>query len=493
MDNIQQFVLKNGKMLEDAEQSRIMYKLMELTPHCSMDFTWDDIGMATLMSTVYEHDIRYCPQNRDWYIWDGRWHRQIDSGVISDRFQTLLNLLRLYATETDNGDYLKYINSIRKFTAMKNILEVLKTMVRLPLDTMDKNPYILNTTNGAYDLRTGKLVEDVYSYNITKKTNTYPANALTKPCSRWYRFIDEIMSHDKEKARFLQRALGYSLLGVNREECMFMMYGPATRNGKGTLMYTIKAVLSEDYADTASTELICEDKQGRIKDFNAPQPALAKIKDTRIVEMSENDQNVMLASASMKTLTGRDTLVTRGLYESSFSFIPQFTMWLSTNYLPNINDDTVFKSNRIWVIEFLESFVDKSKQDTDLKDIFTHPDNMPTILKWLMDGCKDYLENGLNPPKCVLDATASYRDRFDRIGNFIQECCVIGEDKKVLRGTLNVAYDRWCRKPENRFTPRGTQKFYSEMELRGFPSVKTNGEFYIKGLDVVTTSTITIK
>ena len=51
-------------------------------------------------------------------------------------------------------------------------------------------------------------------------------------CSRWIRFIDEVMEGDNEKAIFLQKALAYSLLGHANEECLFLLYGETTRNGK---------------------------------------------------------------------------------------------------------------------------------------------------------------------------------------------------------------------------------------------------------------------
>ena len=40
-------------------------------------------------------------------------------------------------------------------------------------------------------------------------------------CKRWEKFIDEVTMGDKDKADFLQRSLGYSLLGMSNEECGF--------------------------------------------------------------------------------------------------------------------------------------------------------------------------------------------------------------------------------------------------------------------------------
>ena len=480
----ERYQLKNGMYLEDEQHSRMMYALRELHPEYSSDYTWDEMGIAALMCRVYADEIRYCPQNRSWYIWDKRWEKQIDAGIVSDMLQTLLNLLRLYADEIDNEDYKKFISTVRKYNAIKNIIELLKTMCRLYSSEMDTNPYILNTQTGAYDLRTGDRVEDITEYNVTKITNTYPENALSVRCDRWYKFIDEIMSGDKDKAKFLQRALGYSILGVNKSECMFIAYGSTTRNGKGTLIESIKRALSEDYVKSAATELICVTKGGKTPDYNAPQPGLAQLVGSRIAIMSESEQSVSLAAAAIKALTGRDTRPTRDLYESSFNFTPQFTMWLMTNYLPAVNDDTIFRSNRIWVITFNESFADDSKRNEDLKDYFALPENQPTILSWLMEGCRDYLQNGLCPPDVVRADTMAYKERFDKIGAFIKDCCEEGSDKKVVRGKLYSAYINWCSRSDNKCSAYGTTRFYSEMELRGYPVVK-NSDFFIKGLDLL--------
>ena len=493
------YELKNKMVLTDELQINLFTKLLALTPHNNISFPPNDIGLGNLFAECFRDILRFCVDNQQWYCYDdGVW--VLDKGEIKTQrnMQILLQLLHLYCTEVttdDNADeikkYRQYINKSSSDVVLRRGINASKNMLIIELTDFDKDPYLLNCTNGVYDLRTGKIIPNSPELYLTKKTSTYPLNAMTKKCDRWYQFIDEIMSHDKEKVAFLQRALGFSILGINREECMFLAYGAKSRNGKGTLFYTLSKVLSSGYMGSVDTDLICVDKRGRIKDFNAPQPALRKIVGTRIVTMSENDRDVLLASAAMKAITGRDELTTRGLHENPISFIPQFKMWLSTNYLPAVNDDTVFKSDRIWVLEFNEHF-EGTDRDNDLKDYFTQPKNLPTILKWLIDGCKDYLQNGLNPPECVIKATQNYREQYDRVGMFIKDCCEIDEEKKVLRGELNSAYERWCRKPENRFQPLGTQKFYNDILLRGFPIVKSSGEYYVKGLNVKSVATNTI-
>lgn len=493
------YELSNGKVIEDEVLSSIMERLIALRVHQNHDYTWDDIGTATLMSDIYRDILRYCPQNGKWYIWEDCWRKEGDDGIVMDKLQTLLNMLAIYQREMMNRaewkeekglleSYDGYIHSIRKYRAMRNIIETLKTVLdlRMSLWKMDTNPYLLNTACGAYDLKTGHRINDIRSFNVTKRTTCGLPDFTTVECSRWYQFVSEIMSGDKEKIDFLQRALGYSILGVNREECMFVAYGSKTRNGKGTLFSTIATVLGSDYVGAVSPDLICEGKNGKSTDFNAPQPALTKLVGTRLVTMSESSKDVRLDAASMKTITGRDTLTTRDLYESSFDFVPQFTLWLNTNHLPAVTDDTVFSSNRIWVIEFNEHF-DEHSQDKDLKEIFARPENRPTILKWLFDGCRAYLQNGLNVPDCVRDATANYRKLHDRIGAFLDERCDRSDVKShVLRGELYAAYRQWCCKAENKYNPMSSTNFYNEVMARGCPIGRRSDGWFVMGVKLKT-------
>ena len=504
-DTNYQFHFQQGG-IADEQASEVMYRLMNIKPHKDiLTYSWDDLGMVNLMEDAWGDTMRFSPQNQLWYLWDhNQWVKQDGVGnVIHGRFTTLLNLLILYCkeqkwlvehndelNEDQKKDQIGYIEAFEKFTkkyrthsAIESVLKELKTECIMNLSEMDTNPYILNTTFAPVDLRTGEIVEDISEYNITKRAMTYPLDELTPECTRWFEFIDQIMSHDKEKAAFLQRALGYSLLGVNKEECMFIAYGNKSRNGKGTLFSAIEKVLGEDYYRASVPDLILERKNGGYTDFNSPQPALATLVGSRIVSMAESNRGQRLHSGSMKAMTGRDTLSVRGLYESTFRFIPEFTLWLNTNYLPAVTDETVFKSDRIWVITFDEHF-DEDSRDTSLKEVFTNPQNQPTILSWLIEGARMYFREGLNPPEVVRQATANYQRLHDRIGAFIEDCCEVKTQAKTKRSDMYRAYRNWCNREENKFTPIGSTTFYEELEVRGYGTLKSHGDYVITDLEL---------
>ena len=62
-------------------------------------------------------------------------------------------------------------------------------------------------------------------------------------CPRWDRFILEIMNDDEAAALFLQKAAGYALCGNPVEDCLFILYGEKTRNGKSTFCNALMGVL----------------------------------------------------------------------------------------------------------------------------------------------------------------------------------------------------------------------------------------------------------
>ncbi len=478
------YTLKNGMTLTDELDIEVFMHLLELQPHFNINFLHNDIGLGNLFAECFKHCQRFCVDNQKWYIYNnGIW--EVDKGDIKSQgnMQKLLQLLHLYCKEVENDDnkesikeYSKYINKSSSDTILRRVLNASKNSLIINVTDFDSNPYLLNCTNGVYDLKQQSFRFAVPEDYFTLSTSCACPTALTSnKFKRWFTFIDEITDGNKEKAQFLQRALGYSLLGINKEECMFVAYGQ-TRSGKGTLFNTIAKVLGlgneNGYGGSVNSSLVCESKF-KDRDFNAPEPMLADTIGIRYLTLSETKKDALLDVNAIKSLTGRDPRKTRQLHSTAFTFTPQFTMWLSTNFLPRVNDDTIFKSDRIWVIEFNKHF-DDDNRDSNLKELFEHPDNQTIVLKWLLDGYKDYIKQGLNPPKCVIDATEEYARQNDRILCFRDDCLEDAPGEKVSNAILYAKYKSWCMDDERNYNPLGTSSFYKSLN-RFFQRKDANG------------------
>lgn len=164
----------------------------------------------------------------------------------------LANLLHMYALKIEDEHkrkiYMDYSKKWQSHNYRVNILKDAQVYHPISISEFDSDPYIFNCKNGTLDVRKRTCQEHKSSDKLTKISNVvFDSNAHS---DRWDNFILEIMFGDIEKARFLQKIFGYGLTGDTRHECMTILCGASTRNGKGTLCESVLKVLGS-YGCTA--------------------------------------------------------------------------------------------------------------------------------------------------------------------------------------------------------------------------------------------------
>lgn len=482
--------LSDGRYFLDESQSKAYSKILEIDPFKSNEYRWDEIGVSEMFSEVFKESTLYCPEAKSWYVYDGkRWVKDVGDLETMDRLITFTKLLNLYANELSSADdsvlekYKKFLSKLSDRRVRDRILRDAQTSARVSITRFDADPYLINCQNGTYHLKK----------NVCKAHNPLDYLTMITDCKcpteldvldfpRWESFIKEITCGDVKVARYLQRALGYSMLGVLKEECMFFAYGKTTRNGKGTLFTTILKVLG-DYAKAMPVDFICSTKYNS-GSYDRANPMLAGLKGKRLVILSESDNAGRLDVAAIKNYTGGDPITTRNLHEKDFTFTPTFKMWLQCNELPYVNDKSFFSSDRAKVVEFNAHF-DEENRDTTLKEQFLTPDAKMVIFQWLAEGCREYRRIGLKDPDSVKSATSSYEKQNDYVGLFIDEKCEISDDYTVKRGDLYSAYKIWCK--TNELYILSAPKFNEQMGLHA-RKVKIQGEQLWKGLKIKATT-----
>jgi putative DNA primase/helicase len=115
----------------------------------------------------------------------------------------------------------------------------------------DDNPYLINCHNGTLDLRTGELRSHERSDLFTKSVNAeYDVDSKRE-------FFDEFLETiqpDPGVRAFLQRSIGYSLLGTVRERSFWILHGTGN-NGKSIFVNLFNNLLG-DYASGTTTASI---------------------------------------------------------------------------------------------------------------------------------------------------------------------------------------------------------------------------------------------
>lgn len=482
----ERLTLKNGRYFTDDEQQRAFSAILDIDPIDNQSYDWTEMSIGELFAEVYRPNTLFCPEAKEWYIYDGRrWVKDVNGINAMERLKVFIKLLLIYTFEKDNqddskiADYRKFVNRLFDRRARERIIKDAQGEAMVSVSTFDSNPYLVNCQNGTYHLDKGKLLPHNSADYLTMMTNCKcPTEASAETCLRWYEFIDEITCKNAYIAQYIQTALGYCLLGSSKEECMFIAYGKTTRNGKGTLFNTICQILG-DYAKSMPVDFICQNKYGS-QNYDRPNPMLAGLRGKRFVTLSESDSAGKLDEAVIKNYTGGDPITTRNLHEKDFTFIPQFKMWLSCNSLPAVQDKSLFSSNRLKVIEFNAHF-DKDKIDTRLKEQFLAEEAKIVIFKWLTDGYSMYVRKGLKEPKQVEESVLAYEKSNDRVGMFIDERCEKGEEFKYGRGELYSVYKTWCN--NNGLKPLSAPKFNEQLSTHA-KQIRVHGVNFWKGIRV---------
>ena len=129
---------------------------------------------------------------------------------------------------------------------------------------------------------------------------------------------------------------------------------------------------------------------------------------------------------------------------------------MNTNFLPVINDMTLFSSDRIIIIPFDRHF-DEQSRDTTLKRQFAEPQVQSAILNWLLEGYRLLRSDGLDLPKSVKEATERYQHDSDRMVLFFEDNLVADDTAEELTSTVYARYKGWCQ--ENGCYPEGMKNF----------------------------------
>ncbi|MBR2085734.1 MAG: nucleoside triphosphatase, partial [Oscillospiraceae bacterium] len=304
----------------------------------------------------------------------------------------------------------------------------------------DRNTDLFNCQNGTLNLTTGEFrPHDPADFLTMMSGITYDPDAT---CPRWEQFISEVMCNDADLALYLQKALGYALTGDTSLECLFILYGATSRNGKGTTMETFLKIMG-DYGKTSNPEMLST-KFGNTN-ASGPSEEIARLAGVRFVNISEPEKKITFNAALVKRMTGNDTLNARFLHENSFDFRPNFKIFINTNYKPSVSDMTLFYSCRLKLIPFKRHF-EEHEQDKGLKAFFAEEQSQSAIFNWCYAGYKLFKKQGLDDPAAVTEATKEYQDESDRIGQFVDAWLEEGEAFEERTSAVYNIYGQWCEK-----------------------------------------------
>lgn len=322
---------------------------------------------------------------------------------------------------------------------------LLRDLLAFKSEQLNASSHLFSCANGTLNLKTGELSpHDPKNFITACSPIIYNASAQAP---RFHRFLDEIFDGNREVIEFAKRWFGYCLTGDVSEHKMVFHTGGGG-NGKSTLMDMLRFVLGPDYYSTAPGNLLTLELKGA-------SPELAGLLGRRMVTIAETEESLELREGLIKQITGGDPISARMLYKNNFEFMPTHKLQVFTNFKPSIKGQDFAIWRRLLILDYPHSYGNASQvaageakllEDPKLKNALQA--EAQGVLRWLVEGARDWYADRLGAPTAVQAATQAYRLEQDRPRQFANERTVANVSARTaLTGTVGAifpAYRSWC-------------------------------------------------
>lgn len=477
---VEDFVLMHGDVVAPPKPPPPASPELPQSPYpfSTAGFPQTDHGNAERFEELYGQDVRYVTTQGKWYCWDGTRFRPDDAGDVQHLAAlTTRGILNEAAAQVDLDQrralnvFARKSDNAAPQSALLRIAQH-RPALKVPGEALDRDPYFLNLANGTLDLRTGDLHPHTRADLLTRMTGDSgygpaPSYDTQAACPTWDDFLWRVLEENSALVRYVQKAVGYTLTGDAKEECLFIAYGSGA-NGKSTFLRVLGGLMGE-YATGADPTTVLD--SGGSRNGGEHRADLLALIGNRLVTITEVPEGKKFNAGLIKAVTGRDKMSVRGAYEKQqVVFRAGFKLWFAVNHLPVIQDETEGMWRRLRVIPFTVT-IPEAERDGDLDQKLCA--EWPGILNWALQGVRAWQSEGLGAPVEVREATNVYREQSDDIAGFIADACTVADNARSTTRTMYRAFIRWAKESgvdvvsEKRFSQRLQERGYVKGARRG--------------------------
>lgn len=455
----------------DGDHAAAAKELAGLGYHKGDGYSWNDAGNAERLIDRHGADMRWVPGYGGWHIWtETHWESDVTGLVTAwaketaraitaeakhlfkEDLKTAGRLLR-FATGSANAG---------KITAMLKLAQA-EPGISMLASAFDRDRNLLVCRNGTLRLDEGDATFREHRREDYDRRMAGAEYEPEGPTPRFDAFLAETVP-DAAVRRYLQKLVGYSLIGGNPERRLIFVIG-RTSTGKTTLLRLIDDALGA-YAGTFDLTLF------RSKPGEGPRADIVDVISKRLIYTTEANNEWRLHADLIKRLTGSDTIKARGLFSNQFvEKEPDFTPWIATNRAPTIEHADAALWRRLVAVPF-DVQRDPAREDRNLRDRLAT--ELPGVLAWAVEGAVAYLREGLlDPPVAVVEATMRLRESLSDLDAYLAERCESGAEYRVAFSDLYADYEMWCMDNRMKDADRlGGRKLADELEARGYHTAR---------------------
>lgn len=442
--------IKLLKSTDDEEFLKDMQELQKQQQQAPKIYSYDDTGNRDRFMDKYGKLFLYDTTGKTAvYFYNGKVWKPDVTMQLAKYFDDVVDGLKdepIYFTDNQEQKAVekardKFIKRTRNHAGKVAAMEEIKTKVATDANEFDKDMNLLNTPSGVIDLTKLTVSQHSPKEKLSKITTGSLDTNATAPM--WNEFLNQTFLGDIEMIEFVQRAIGYTVLGKNNNRSMFILHGTGDgdgngSNGKSVFVQTIANVLG-DYGTKMSPDSFTARKYD--KSGADASPDMLRLDKARFVYTSELKQKTELNESLIKDITGAESFVARPLYGDVKQFKPTGVIWLTTNYKPDIRGTDGAIWERLKFIPF-EAYIPVEKQDHNLIEKLSTKER-DGIMNWIIEGVHMYLNDGLKVPNTIVENKKAYRKELDVVQMFIDDNIEDTQGRHVFLSDVRYRYVQW--------------------------------------------------
>lgn len=435
-----------------------------------LDFDLNDTGNARRFCFINNEIAKYNIENNAFMVWNGvKWEADNRSGtLIKPIFDIFADSMKQDMTNEPDKDIkrLKAKNVERLYSnaGKKAVLEECEHQKNMPVRNrdFDNNDYLLNTPNGILDLENHTILPTNKNLFQSQVSGTM---CLDTPTPLWDKFLMQTFDN-QETIDFIQKAVGQTIIGNNKEQKFFMLYGMGA-NGKSVFLDIMQKILG-DYCKKLKMSVFTSEK---IADNS--ERVFATLQKCRMLVANEIKEGKSLEVGLLKDITGGGNIQGRYLYGEVFEYEPKFTLWMAVNTKPFVNDESDGFWRRSVLIE-CPNAVKGDQIDINLEDKLMK--EASGILNWCFIGATKLLKEGLKlTHKMELDVL-DYKNEMSVVDRFLEEKVDIVPKSTTKAMDLYNSYYRWAKRDNQ--VPMNSNAFARKISAKFTKIRKSDGIYY---------------
>jgi putative DNA primase/helicase len=382
-----------------------------------------------------------------WLAWDGQIWREIDNSIVIDTVRRyFIDLHHAAALAGMVAPLLRGLSGLLSRARITAVTDLCRGVdgIHADIDHFDAHPDLLNCGNGIIDLTTGELRPHDPSLLLTKLTTVnYDPNATHED---WTAALSAIPDDVHE---WYQLRLGQSITGYMTPDDVLLIQQGGGENGKTTVMMGVNAALGK--------HRVLINHQLLLANPGAHTTELMDLRGARMALIEETPEEGRLSTTRVKETVGTPEITARRMRQDPVTFAATHSLFLSTNYLPMIEETDHGTWRRLLLLKFPYTFKKKYEpmwRENDRRGDETLRDRIraggegqhEAALAWLVSGAVRWYQGGKlmpQPPQRIVDDTYTWRVRSDLLLAYVGERLDFDSNRHVRSSDLLVDLNEW--------------------------------------------------